>query len=135
MIGIGSLSSGYLTHCILDPKTLSRYLEAIEDDMEDTEPDYKPVFTDVYQYYGNSFASFTNTVNDFILQLPILRKLKVQVPMSLNSVDTALIPLDSETYTGAKCEYTQIMPETEYIVLTETNYVPLMQAQFLFVQR
>ena len=63
LIGIESLSSGYLTHHILDPKTLSRYLEAIKDDMEDTAPDYKPVFTDVYQYYGKSLALFTNMIS------------------------------------------------------------------------
>ena len=40
LIGIESLSSGYLTHHILDPKVLARYLEAIADDMEDTAPDY-----------------------------------------------------------------------------------------------
>ena len=102
LIGIESLSSGYLTLCILDPKTLSRYLEAIADDMEDTAPDYEPVFTDIYQYYGNSLASFTNMIDDLILQLPILIKLKVQVPMSLYSVGTAPIPLDAETYTGVK---------------------------------
>ena len=51
--------------------------------------------------------------------------------MSLHSVDTVPIPCDAETYTGAKQEYTQILPETEYIanVLTKSNYVPLMQAQ------
>ena len=49
--------------------------------------------------------------------------------MSLYSVDTVPIPLDAEMYTGAKREYTQILPETEYIALTESNYVPLMQAQ------
>ena len=102
LIGIKSLSSGYLTHYIMDPKILSRYLEAIADDLEDTAPDYKPVFTDIYQYYGNSLASFTNTIDDLILQLPILIKLKVRVPMSLYSVDTVPIPLDAEMYTGAK---------------------------------
>ena len=102
LIGIESLSSGYLTHHILDPKVLARYLEAIADDMEDMAPDYEPVFTDVYQYYGNSLASFTNTTDDLILQLPILIKLKVQVPMSLYSVDTVSVPLDAETYTGDK---------------------------------
>ena len=102
LIGIESLSSGYLTHCILEPKILSRYLEAIADDMEDMVPDYEPVFSDVYQYYGNSLASFTNTIDDLILQLPMLIKLKVQVPMSLYSVDTVPVPLDAETYTGAK---------------------------------
>ena len=60
LIGIESLSSGCLAHCILDPKILSRYLEAIADDMEDMAPDYESVFTDIYQYYGNSLASFTN---------------------------------------------------------------------------
>ena len=81
LIGIESLSSGYLTHCILDPKVLERYLEAIADDMEDMAPDYEPVLTNVYQYYGNLLASFTNTIDDLILQLPILIKLKAQVPM------------------------------------------------------
>ena len=71
LIGIESLSSGYLTHHILDPKTLSRYLEAIADDMENTAPDYKPVFTDIYQYYGNLLASFTNMIDDLLLQLPL----------------------------------------------------------------
>ena len=102
LISIGSLSSGYLTHCILDPKTLSRYLEAIADDIEDMAPDYEPVFTDIYQYYGNPLASFTTIIHDLILQLPILIKLKVQVPMSLYSVDTAPVPLNAGTYTGAK---------------------------------
>ena len=46
--------------------------------------------------------SFTNTIDGLILQLPILIKLKVQVPMSLYSVDTVPIPLDAETYTGDK---------------------------------
>ena len=96
LISIESLSSGYFTHCILDPKILSRYLEAIADDMEDTTLDYKPVFTDIYPYYGNLLASFTNTIDDLILQLPILIKLKVQVPMSLYSVDTVPVPLDVE---------------------------------------
>ena len=102
LIGIESLSSGYLTHHILDPKILSRYQEAIADDMEDMAPDYKPVFTDVYKYYGNSLASFTNTIDDLILQLPILIKLKYQVPLLLYSVDIVPVQLDTETYTGAK---------------------------------
>ena len=103
LIGIESLSSGYLTHNILDPKTLSRYLEAIADNMEDMAPDYEPFFINIYQYYNNSLASFTNMIDDLLLQLPIkLIKLKVQVPMSLYSVETAPVPLDAENYTGVK---------------------------------
>ena len=102
MIGIENLNSGYLTHRILDPQVLSKYLETIEDDLEDTTPEYEPVFISVYQYYGNSLASFTNTFDYLLLQLPILIKLKVQIPMSLFSIETVPIPLDAETYLGEK---------------------------------
>ena len=62
-------------------------------------------------------------IDDLLLQLPILIKLKVQVPMSLFHINTAPVPLDAETYIGEKREYTQIVPETELIALTETSYV------------
>ena len=129
LIGIEHLNSGYLTHRILDPKILARYLEAIEDDLGETAPEFEPVFINVYQYYGNSLISFTNTIDDLLLQLPILIKLKVQVPMSLFSIKMAPVPLDAETCLGEKREYTQIIPETELIALTENNYIPLTQAQ------
>ena len=129
LIGIANLNSGYLTHHILDPQVLTKYLKIIEDDLEETAPEYEPVFTSVYQYYGNSLASFTNTIDDLLLQLPILIKLKVQVPMSLFSIETVPVPLGAETYIGDKREYTQIIPETEYIALTDNNYVPLTKTQ------
>ena len=129
LIGIEHLNSGYLTHRILDPKILAKYLEAIEGDLEETALAFEPVFTNVYQYYGNSLISFTNIIDDLLLQLPILIKLKVQVPISLFSIEMTPVPLDAETYLGDKREYTQIIPETELIALTKNNYIPLMQAQ------
>ena len=129
LIGKENLNSGYLTHHILDPKILGKYLEAVEDDLEETAPEFAPVFTSVYQYYGNSLISFTNTIDDLLLQLPILIKLKVQVPVSLFSNETVPVPLDAETYIGEKREYTQIILETELIALTKNNYIPLTQAQ------
>ena len=129
LIGIEHLNSGYLTHRILDPKILAKYLEAIEDDLEEIAPAFEPVFMTVYQYYGNLLISFTNIIDDLLLQLLILIKLKVQVPMSLFSIEMAPVPLDAETYLGEKREYTQIIPETELIALTENNYIPLTQPQ------
>ena len=129
LIGIENLNSSYLTHRTLDPQILGKYLEAVEDDLEKTVPEYELVFMSVYHYYGNSLISFTNTINDLLLQPPILIKLKVQLPMSLFSIETAPVPLDAETNIGEKREYTQIIPETELIALTETNYFPLTQAQ------
>ena len=106
-------------------------MEAIKDDLEETAAVFEPVFTNVYQYYGNSLTSFTNIIDDLLLQLLILIKLKVQVLMSLFSIETAPVPPDAETYLGEKREYTQIIPETELIVLTKNNYIPLTQAQIL----
>ena len=130
LIGIEHLSSGYLMHRILDPKILAKYLEAV--DLEETAPEFELVFINVYQYYGNSLISFINTIDDLLLQLLIFIKLKVQVPMSLFSIEMAPVPLDAETYLVEKREYTQIIPETELIALTENNYIPLMQAQISF---
>ena len=118
-----------MTHCILDLQVLTKYLEIIEDNLEERIPEYEPVFTSVYQYYGDSLALFTNTIDDLLLQLPILIKLKVQVPMSLLSIEIVPVLLDAETYIGHKREYTQIILETEYIALTDNNYVPLTQVQ------
>ena len=98
LIGIENPNSGYLTH----PQVLGKYLEAVEDDLEETVPEFEPVFTSIYQYYGNSLISFTNTTDDLLLQLPILIKLKVQVPMSLFSIETVPVPLDAETEKGRK---------------------------------
>ena len=102
LISIENLNSGYLTHHILRPQILGKYLEAVEDDLEETAPEFELVFTSVYQYYGNSLISFTNTIDDLLLQLPILIKLKVQVPMSLFSIKTAPVPLDADIYRGEK---------------------------------
>ena len=92
LIGIENLNSGYLTHHILDPKVLTRYLEIIEDNLEEMMSEYEPAFTSVYQYYGNSLALFTNTIDDLLLQLSFLIKLKIQVPMSFFSIETAPVP-------------------------------------------
>ena len=100
LIGIENLNSGYLTHHILDPKILAKYLEAVGNDLEEIASKFELVFTSVYQYYGNSLISFTNTIDALLLQLLILIKLKVQVPMSLFSNETAPVPLDAETYIG-----------------------------------
>ena len=67
LIGIENLNSGYLTHRILDPQILGKYLEAVKDDLEETAPEFEPVFTSIYQYYGNSLISFTNTIDDLLL--------------------------------------------------------------------
>ena len=50
LIGIENLNSGYLTHRILDPKILAKYLEAVKDDLEETAPElnqYLQMYTSI----------------------------------------------------------------------------------------
>ena len=49
--------------------------------------------------------------------------------MSFFSIEPVPVPLDAETYIGDKREYTQIIPETKNIALTDNIYVPLTQVQ------
>ena len=60
-----------------------------------------------------------------LLQLPVLIKLKVQVPMSLYSIDTVPVPTDVETY------MVRIMNivEYKYMAVTHIIYVPLTEQQ------
>ena len=44
LIGIEHLNSGYLTHHILESRMLAQYLEAVEDNLEETAPAFEPVF-------------------------------------------------------------------------------------------
>ena len=45
LIGIENWNSDYLTDHILDPQIVGKYLEAIEDDLEENAPEFEPVFT------------------------------------------------------------------------------------------
>ena len=48
LIGIENLNSSYLTHHILDPKILAKYLEAVEDNLEETAPEFLNRYSQVY---------------------------------------------------------------------------------------
>ena len=118
LLGIENLNSGYLTHRILDPQVLAKYLEIIEDDLEDTAPEYEPVFTSIYQYHGNSLASFTNTIDDLLLQLPILIKLKVQVPLT-----QVQISLCAKIGYTCYCEYAHLLKKhTKHTCMSAIYY-------------
>ena len=64
-----------------------------------------------------------------LLQLPVLIKLKVQVPMSLYSIDTFPVPMDAETYEGKNNEYSLIEVEYKYMAVMQITYVPLTEQQ------
>ena len=99
LIGIENLNSGYLTHRILDPQVLTKYLEIIEDNLEQTAPEYELVFTSVYQYYGNSLASLSSIISRYLvstcgsnIQWVKYPEFKFSIPINVSSnTDSYLI--------------------------------------------
>ena len=68
---------------------------------------------------------FTNMHDQLLVNVPILLKLTMQKP----SIDTVLMPFDTETLEGRNNEYTFINNSYPYMALNEHNYIPLTKPQ------
>ena len=125
MTTLDTLAKGVLSTAIIDPINLQTYITTIEDQLIN----YEPVFKDIYELYAHKLVTFTNFDGMLLLQLPVLIKLKVQVPMSLYSIDTVPVPMDAETYEGKNNEYSLIKVEYKYMAVTHITYLPLPKQQ------
>ena len=94
LTALDNLAEGVLSTPIIDPVTLQTYISTIEEELiQDT--NYKPVFKDIYEFYAHKLVTFTKFQGMLLLQLPVLIKLKVQVPMSLHSINMVPVPMDA----------------------------------------
>ena len=69
---------------------------------------------------------FTNTHDQLLVNIPILLKLATQ---NLYSIDTVLMPFDTDTLEGRNNEYMFINNSYPYMALNEHNYIPLTELQ------
>ena len=72
---------------------------------------------------------FTNTHDQLLVNIPILLKLAMQKPLNLYSIDTVLMPFDTETLEGRNNKYTFINNSYSYMALNEHNYISLTEPQ------
>ena len=72
---------------------------------------------------------FTNTHDQLLVNVPILLKLATQKSLNLYSIDTVLMPFDTDTLEGRNNEYTFINNSYPYMALNKHNYIPLMELQ------
>ena len=72
---------------------------------------------------------FTNMHDQLLVNVPILLKLATQKPLNLYSIDTVLMPFDTDTLEGRNNEYTFINNSYPYMALNKHNYIPLMEPQ------
>ena len=128
LTALDTLAEGILSTPIIDPVTLQTYIATIEDQLI-ADTNYEPVFKDIYEFYAHKLVTFTNFDGMLLLQLPVLIKLKVQVPMSLYSIDMVPVLMDAETYEGKNNEYSLIEVEYKYMAVTHITYVLLTEQQ------
>ena len=88
---------------------------------------FELAFNHTYQFYAEPMVMFTNTHDQLLVNVPILLKLATQKPLNLYSVDTVLMPFDTETLEGRNNEYTFINNSYPYMALNEHNYIPLTE--------
>ena len=134
LTGLDTLAEGILSHSILDPLKLQRYLMTIERNVIDNSK-FQLAFVHTYQYYAEPMITFTNSPDELILQIPLLIKRKDQVPMSLYSMKTAPVPMDDKTYVGENNEYTLIEVKHPYMATTPHAYIPLNEQQLRLCTR
>ena len=79
LTALNILAEGVLSTPMIDPVTLQKYIATIEDELI-ADTNYELVFKDIYEFYAHKLVTFTNFAGMLLLQLPVLIKLKVQVP-------------------------------------------------------
>ena len=127
--GLDELSTGRLTYEILDPKVLQDNLVQISRKLEENKAGYELVLTEARDYYTSPLLIYTNLNGSLVLQIPIyLREIR-QPPMSLHALETLPVPYDSETYKGAKNQFTQVSLTKDYFAAHALYYVVITESQ------
>ena len=129
LTGLDALGTGRLTFQVLDPDELDRFLSAIRRQLREERSPFELAFNHTYQFYAEPMVMFTNTHDQLLVNVPILLRLTTQKPLNLYSIDTVLMPFDTETLDGRNNEYTFINNSYPYMALNEHNYIPLTETQ------
>ena len=128
-VTLDALGTGRLTFQVLDPDELDRFLSAIRRTLREERSPFELAFNHTYQFYAEPMVMFTNTHDQLLVNLPILLKLATQKPLNLYSIDTVLMPFDTDMLEGRNNEYTFINNSYLYMALNEHNYIPLTEPQ------
>ena len=129
MTALDSLSTGHLTHPLLNPVVLDRFTRSIHREIKRDHPHYQPAFDNVYQYYAGDYVTFTNTPDQLLLQIPIFFRLASQKILRVYSIETVPVPLDEATTRGTASRYTKIIPDYPFMSVNSEQYFPVTHMQ------
>ena len=74
-------------------------------------------------------VSLTSSSDQLLVQIPILLMYVLQEPLSLCSVHTLQVPVDTDKYLEKNYDYTQMHIQYPYIAMLYDSYVSLTKPQ------
>ena len=129
LTGLDSLGTGRFTFQVLDPTELTRFLDAIARQLHTERLSFALAFNHTYQYYAEPMVTFSNTHDQLLVSIPVLLHLTDQKDLILYSIDTILMPFDTETLDRKNDEFTFINSSYPYMAINRENYIPLDERQ------
>ena len=114
-----ALLNARLTCEVTDLVTLERYLRAIAYYLWKTSPNYELVFSHTYSYYAEPLVSFTNSTDQLLVQIVILLTHVSHKLMSLISIQSVPVPVDTDMYIGNSHKNIQLHVQPNEASLSE----------------
>ena len=69
--GLEQLAAGKLSHTLLPPNVLHKYLEKALREVRIHHPQFVPLYTELHHYYESDMNSYTNDETHIYLQIPV----------------------------------------------------------------
>ena len=129
LTGLECLGTGCLTFQVFDRIELTEFLDAITRKLHTEKSSFALVFDHTFQYYAEPMVSFSNTHDQLLVNIPVLLYLTNQKDLILYSIDTVLMPFDTEILDRKNDEFTFINNSYPYMAINKENYIPLDERQ------
>ena len=125
--GLEQLAIGRLTHTLIPPNVLHKYLNKALREIRIEHPQFVPLYTELHHYYESKMNSYTNDENYIYVQIPVFFTARNQPPLNLYRIHTVPVPLDKDTYDGKESKYTTIELEYPYLATNGEEYMDITQ--------
>ena len=128
LYGLEQLAMGKLTHALLPPNVLHKYLTRALHEVCSNHPNFVPLYTELHHYYESKMNSYTNDETYIYVQIPVFFTARNQPPLNLYRIHTVPVPLDLDTYEGKESKYTTLSLEYPFLATNGAEYMDITDA-------
>ena len=122
MDGLDTLSSGFLSHAIIQLGKLAELLGHVKMELIEHFKEYELAMTEIHQYYDLPLVSYSYTDDILILQIPVYIKHYQQQTLELFSLQTVLVPYHPKRKSSDdKHAYTWLKPDHDMLAMSSSH--------------